>query len=235
MPNTTVNQIDTPRVYQKIAHYVREKIQKGEWKNGTTLPSERDLAKQLNVSRTSVREAIIALEVSGWVEVKMGSGVYVKNPISKYNDLNLNDISPFSLLQARLLIEPETAALAAHNMNNDALLAIKQAYLMNVSDNIMGSTTHDGDRLFHIRIAESCGNDAYPLILKRLLNEQSSKLFTALRRLYTPSDMAMRSQQEHYAILTALEQRDAVAARLAMQTHLENVINIFIRGQEKND
>lgn len=224
---------DNSRIYQKIAAQLRQKITQGEWKVGATLPSERDLAKQFNVSRTSVREAIIALEVSGWVEVKMGSGVYVcqRNEIQS---VDLNGISPFSLLQARLLIEPEAAALAAQNMNDEILLGIKQAYLMNVSDNIMGSTTHDGDRLFHIRIAQACGNDAYHLILQQLLNEQAGELFSALRRLYTPSDMPMRSQQEHYAILMALEQRNADAARESMRVHLQNVIDIFMRGKEQN-
>ncbi|QMT30759.1 FadR/GntR family transcriptional regulator [Alysiella filiformis] len=222
-----------PRLYQKIANLLREKITQGEWQAGDTLPSERDLAKWLNVSRTSVREAIIALEVSGWLEVKVGKGVYVCQQKENQN-IDLNGISPFSLLQARLLIEPETAALAAENMTEKSLFLIKQAYLMNVSDNIMGSTTHDGDRLFHIRIAESCGNDVYPLILKKLLNEQSSKLFSALRRLYTPSDMPLRSQQEHYAILMALEQRDVNAARENMRVHLQNVIDIFMRGKEQN-
>lgn len=224
---------DTSRIYQKIAAQLREQITQGTWQIGETLPSERDLAKQFNVSRTSVREAIIALEVSGWVEVKMGSGVYVSKRENHQNN-ELHGISPFSLLQARLLIEPETAALAAQNMSDEALLAIKQAYLMNVSDNIMGSTTHDGDRLFHIRIAQASGNDAYALILKQLLNEQSGELFTALRRLYTPSDMPLRSQQEHYAILMALEQRDVNAARENMRVHLQNVIDIFMRGKEQN-
>lgn len=230
---TTPTSSESPRLYQKIAATLREKITQGEWQIGEALPSERDLAKQLGVSRTSVREAIIALEVSDWVEVKMGSGVYIKNDLPN-KVFDFNGVSPFSLLQARLLIEPETAALAAQNMSDEALLAIKQAYLMNVSDNIMGSTTHDGDRLFHIRIAEASGNDAYALILQKLLNEQSGELFTALRRLYTPQDMPMRSQQEHYAILTALEQRDAMAAGQAMRLHLENVIDIFMRGKEQN-
>lgn len=224
---------DSPRLYQKIATVLKEKIEQGEWERGSTLPSERDLAKQLNVSRASVREAIIALEVSGWVEVKMGSGVYIKSDLPN-QVFDFQGISPFSLLQARLLIEPETAALAAQNMNDDALIAIKQAYLINVSDNIMGSKTHEGDRLFHIRIAEASGNDAYALILKQLIHEQSSsELFTALRRLYTPNDMPMRSQQEHYAILMALEQRDAEKARQEMRQHLENVIDIFMRGKEQ--
>lgn len=68
-----------PRLYQKIANLLREKITQGEWQAGDTLPSERDLAKWLNVSRTSVREAIIALEVSGWLEVKVGKGFMFAN------------------------------------------------------------------------------------------------------------------------------------------------------------
>lgn len=232
------------RIYQKIAARIRQDIESGHYRQGEALPGERDLAKQLQVSRTSVREAIIALEVSGLVEVKIGSGVYVRAPepvrpvtLDWPEDPELSpflaeqeEVSPFSLLQARLLIEPEAAALAAENMTPQALTAIKEAYLMNVSDNLMHSTSHLGDRLFHIRVAEASGNDAYAMFIRQLLGHRYGRLFSTLQRLYTPKDMPMRSQQEHLAVLIALEGRDAAAARQHMAEHLQNVIDIFLRS-----
>ena len=67
------------RLYQQIADQLRTLITAGEFTAGSRLPAERDLAKQLGVSRPSVREALIALEVEGWVEVRTGSGVYVQD------------------------------------------------------------------------------------------------------------------------------------------------------------
>ena len=77
MPLQTV---EPQRLYRQIAAQLRGHITSGEFKPGTRLPAERDLAKQLGVSRPSVREALIALEVEGYVEVRIGSGVYVIGP-----------------------------------------------------------------------------------------------------------------------------------------------------------
>ncbi|MGY0398735.1 MAG: FadR/GntR family transcriptional regulator [Ostreibacterium sp.] len=233
------------RLYKRIAKHIKTSIENGELAIGEPLPSERELAKQLDVSRATIREAIIALEVLGWVETKLGSGIYVKNPPDERNIhfswnydaeiapylCNTQEVSPFSLLQARLLIEPEIAALAAITKSPTQLKGIKQAYLMNVEDNLRNSKVHLGDRLFHIRIAEAGGNDAYAMIIRELLGHQYGQMFSTLQRLYTPKDMPMRSQKEHLNILIAIEKGDAEAAKLAMQSHLQYVINIFTQHQ----
>ena len=145
------------RSYQRIANTIARQIAQDVYQAGQALPSERELAKLLNISRASVREAVIALEVSGLLEVKNGSGIYV-TPDAKMRlhqatvelkwqpepelaqFLNIQEeLSPFSLLQARLLIEPEIAALAAKNMNQEHLQKIKEAYAMNVLENIQAS------------------------------------------------------------------------------------------------
>ena len=69
--------VEPQRLYRQIAGQLRTLISQGELAVGSRLPAERDLAKQLGVSRPSVREALIALEVEGWVEVRTGSGIYV--------------------------------------------------------------------------------------------------------------------------------------------------------------
>ena len=69
--------IEPQRLYRQIAEQLRLRMGQSEFAAGARLPAERDLAKQLGVSRPTVREALIALEVEGWVEVRSGSGVYV--------------------------------------------------------------------------------------------------------------------------------------------------------------
>jgi DNA-binding FadR family transcriptional regulator len=233
------------RIYQTIFNKIQEDIKAGVYKIGDKLPPERDLALQLGVSRTSVREAMIALEVNGIVEVKLGSGVYVindhqdaANPQTGFNTSihpsllpHLQEdavITPFEILEARLMVEPYLAELAAKNRSEEQLEDIKEAFLMNVRDNLEHSTEHIGDRLFHIRIAEASQNNACTFFLNFLLSKHYTDFFSRMRSLYTPEDMPLRSQLEHQEIMTAIQAQDAQAAHDAMKNHLQNVISIFL-------
>src|SRR5690349_12300457 len=109
--------VENRRLYRQIADQIAALIEGGEYPVGARLPPERDLAKQLGVSRPSVREALIALEVEGYVEVRVGSGVYVlgHRASPRPDDTLPEDSGPFELIKARWLIEAECAALAARN------------------------------------------------------------------------------------------------------------------------
>ncbi|EJF88911.1 FadR/GntR family transcriptional regulator [Bartonella tamiae] len=236
--------MNTARLYQNIVRAIKEDIKKGLYKLGEKLPSERELAEIFNVSRTSIREAIIALEVSQIVQVKVGSGVYISrtkmthethlapkiHPLLEPYLKDHKEITPFELLEARLNLEPFLAQKAAQNRTEEQIQKIKEAYLMNVADNLEQSTDHIGDRLFHIRIAEAAQNAAYVFFLKYLLGQQYTEIFGGLQKLYTPQDMPLRSQLEHYEILLAIQQRNSQCAYDAMKKHIQNVINIFSRG-----
>src|SRR5690349_3269825 len=98
--------VENRRLYRQIADQIAALIERGEYRPGQRLPPERDLAKQLGVSRPSVREALIALEVEGYVEVRIGSGVYVVDRTDKDAVAPLPaDSGPFELIKARWLIE----------------------------------------------------------------------------------------------------------------------------------
>jgi DNA-binding FadR family transcriptional regulator len=253
--------IQSRRLYQQIADQLRAMIERGEYGPGDNLPPERELAKQFGVSRTSVREALIALEVIGMVSVRVGNGVTVlargaqpadaqagaagstmrqaahRSVWAADPELDIeisreldDEIPPFLLLQARRLVEPEAAALAAVNASDEQLASIRDAYARNVDDNRHGSHTHPGDRLFHIRIAEASGNPAYLLLISHLLGRKYGMMFQSLQALYTSKDMPDRSETEHRAILDALQARNAVAARRAMRGHIDSVIHIFSRS-----
>src|SRR5580765_2302738 len=103
--------IEPRRLYRQIADQIRELIRAGEFVAGARLPPERDLAKQLGVSRPSVREALIALEVEGLVEVRIGSGIYVLGPEAAPRTRHLSAEGPLETIRARQLIE---SGLAAH-------------------------------------------------------------------------------------------------------------------------
>lgn len=251
-----VQLIDNKRLYRQIADQLRSLIEKGEYPPGSRLPAERDLAKQLGVSRASVREAVIALEVIGLVDVRVGNGVLIcerpaaltSDPVmelaarDQWKDIDPEldiqvdfnaEIPPFSLLQARRLIEPECAALTAQLASDAELQGIRQAFERNVLDNREGSQTHPGDRLFHIRIAQASGNPAYGLLIQHMLGHRYGSMFQRLQVHYTPDDMPHRSEDEHRLILQALEARDPQAAMSAMRKHLDTVIRIFSRSQAR--
>lgn len=207
-----IKKLENPRIYRQIADQLKTLIDNKEFPPGSRLPAERELASQLQVSRASVREALIALEVIGLVDVRVGNGVIVcqqpavpvtpsQEPVMSQagrnqwadvdDELNIEldftaELPPFSLLQTRRLIEPETAALAARNATDAELAAIRQAYEQNCRDNRNGSATHPGDRLFHIRIAQASGNPAYAFIIAHLLGHRYGTMFRSLQLHYTP-------------------------------------------------
>lgn len=255
-----VKSVRNRRLYQQIADQLRGMINSGEYPPGSYLPPERELSQHFGVSRTSLREALIALEVIGMVNVRVGDGVIVigpeapvgadadvaggqvlqramrSNPWVLDPELGMAadfeaEIPPFSLLQARRLIEPETAALAAELGSDAEIDGIEDALQRNIADNRIGSTTHPGDRLLHIRIADASGNPAYALMIRHLLGHKYGTMFQRLQNLYTTKDMPHRSEQEHRDIVAAIRARDAHAARRAMRAHLDSVIGIFSRGQ----
>src|SRR5258705_3845667 len=121
--------IEPRRLYRQIADQIRTLIKSGEFPAGARLPPERDLAKQLGVSRPSVREALIALEVEGLVEVRIGSGIYVQpGGIAKaMHGMHDAEAGPFELLRARYVIEAECAAVPAQSANKAPGQAITHA------------------------------------------------------------------------------------------------------------
>lgn len=246
-----IQAIRSQRLYRQIADQLQQLINNGEFPPGALLPPERELAQSLGVSRASVREALIALEVVGQVAVRVGHGVVVLEsrsaplePVMRAAartepwaldpefeseiELNLNEeIPPFSLLQTRRYLEPEIAALAAMNANEDDLKAIRLALERNISDNANSGRNCAGDRLLHIRIAEASGNAAYALLMKHLLGNQYGAMFRRLQELFMETDMPQRSQADHERIVGAIEARDPAAARHAMEVHLEHVLSVF--------
>ena len=246
-----IQTIRSQRLYRQIADQLQQLINDGEFPPGTLLPPERELAQALGVSRASVREALIALEVVGQVAVRVGHGVVVlesrATPMESVMraaartepwaidpefeseiELNLDEeIPPFSLLQTRRYLEPEIAALAAMNATEEDMQAIRLAFERNVSDNAAGGRNCAGDRLLHIRIAEASGNAAYALVIKHLLGHKYGAMFRRLQELFMETDMPQRSQDDHKRIVEAIEERDPAAARRAMEVHLDHVLNVF--------
>jgi DNA-binding FadR family transcriptional regulator len=223
--------IEPRRLYRQIADQIRTLIGSGEFTPGSRLPPERDLARQLGVSRPSVREALIALEVEGLVEVRIGSGIYVRPPDGA-ETANAPEAAagPFELLRARYVIESECAALAAKSAKRGQLQAIEDALDEMDREMEAGRQPLPSDRLFHLRIAEATGNGALVHVIKLLWDERTGELFQRLEHHYDSPELWRTAVNEHRAVLKSIAARDPNGAREAMQRHLNQAYKRFSKG-----
>ena len=233
--------IEPRRLYRQIADQIRELIRSGEFVAGARLPPERDLAKQLGVSRPSVREALIALEVEGLVEVRIGSGIYVLGPGVRGpgGDTPAGDAldagvhasaGPFELMRARYTIESECAALAAKSAKKLQIAALEEALDLMQREYDDKKQPLAGDRLFHMRIAEATGNGALVSVVKLLWEMRLGPLYKRLEHHYDSPGLWTAAMVEHRAVLKAIAEHDVPGARLAMQRHLNKAYKRFNKG-----
>jgi len=221
--------VEPRRLYRQIADQIAGLIGNGEFAYGSRLPAERELATLLGVSRTSVREALISLEIGGLVEVRVGSGVFVTAGAASLASAGDKGPGPFELLSARTLIEGEVAALAAVNAKGDDLEALRQAIVRmttHVDDFVIREET---DREFHLGIARATGNGSLELVVEGLWN-QRAELWGRMQQHFHTESLARRTIHDHAAILAALTARDPDGARTAMHRHLARVVREFQRG-----
>ncbi|RMA82287.1 FadR/GntR family transcriptional regulator [Umboniibacter marinipuniceus] len=206
------------RLYQRVVAEIERGLDEGLYPIGSRLPTERELAADLNVSRPTIREAMIALEVKGRVVVKMGSGVYVIEPASA--PLSATKFSPFEVTEARVVLEGEAAALAAVMISEGEVEALREVYQEMVDENDRGDLTSEvADLKFHLIIAKATNNrwllESIDSLLK--IQQQSPEILEAHKSV-CKQDGATRLK-EHMAIIKAMEQRDPSAARKAMRSH----------------
>src|SRR5476649_2921027 len=201
--------LEPRRLYRQIADQISALIIEGEYTPGSRLPAERDLAKQLRVSRPSVREALIALELEGMLDVRVGSGIYVTQPGERREgDMLAGDSGPFEVIRARRVIECECAALAAKTASPAQLRAIRNAHAGMVKESKRHHNPLDADRQFHVRIAEASGNSALVMVVQTLWDQRMGPLYRSLERKLEYPKMAAETVREHQAIVSAMVRRD---------------------------
>ena len=223
--------IEPRRLYRQIADQIRGLIQAGEYGAGARLPAERDLARELGVSRPSVREALIALEVEGLVEVRIGSGIYVRGATTGTRAIGRMPVAgPFELLRARYVIESECAALAARSAKRPQLRSIENALERHGTGNARGPPAAPGGPPISRAIAEATGNAALVHVVRLLWDERTGALFKRLEDHYDSPRLWRTAIAEHRAVLKSIAARDADGARAAMQRHLDQASKRFSKG-----
>ncbi len=189
---------------------------------GTRLPAERELALQLGVSRPSLREALIALEIDGQVDIRGGSGVYVCAPPAGSGGATsaLGD-SPAELMQARVVLEGAVIALAAARVTSEGLRRVGDALAAMREDQARGRKPVDADRRFHLSIAEMAGNAVLVDMVGALFDGRHDPIAARMSGEVESSRQAWQvALDEHEAIYRALESRNPHAAAAALCSHL---------------
>jgi len=225
--------VSPTRLYLTAARQLERSIQLGVYPVNSRLPAERELAEVLGVSRPTVREAIIALELRGLVQTRHGAGIYVTStepaPVA---DAGTAQLGPFEVVEARRLIEGESAALAASTISEAELDELEGLVARMADHSLDQSVRERADRSFHIVLARSTRNNAIVGVIENLWDMRYRSplciyLFTLAREMgiEPPED-------DHRLILDALRARDPAGARDAMRLHLQRVIKNLYNATE---
>ncbi|RZJ00859.1 MAG: FadR family transcriptional regulator [Brevundimonas sp.] len=229
----TTSTADTSKLYQKVAAAVSAGITAGRYEPGARLPSERDLAEEYGVSRPTVREAMIALEIRGLVEARPGSGIYVTHAPAEAGPAPELDIGAFELTEARRLFEGEACALAASIISDAELAELEDVLGQMINENAYAASLGEqADRRFHVTIARATRNVAIVMVVENLWDlRYRSPLCAAM--LGRARQVGVRPLiDDHREILTALQRRDPDAARKAMRAHLGRVVEDLLTATE---
>lgn len=231
-----VEAIQTKRLFQQVFEQLAELIAKGEFPLGQRLPAERDLARQLGVSRATVREAMIALELSGLVEVRVGAGIFVvaeRAPQPMRSRGDALGLGPFELMEARRLVECEIASLAAQLIQDRDIEALEASLALMAREHDEGFVSEDGDRNFHIAVARATRNNALIRMVELLWElRETSPMWARLHKRVRAVQVRAASLDEHLQIIEALRRRAPDLARRAMDAHLRRATDDLLRVSE---
>ena len=224
---------ETGRLYERVAAEIASRIASGSYPVDRRLPSERELAQMHSVSRPTVREAIIALELDGLVEVRTGSGVYVTARYPRGGKAGATDVGPFELLEARHGFESEACALAAVRITDAQLDALDVLVSEMDAENARDvNQAENADRRFHLLIAAASQNSMVLSTVASLWDaRERSPQYQLLSAKAHAAGVAPRVD-EHREIIAALRSRQPEAARRAMRQHLARVLESLLAATE---
>ncbi len=221
--------IRVKRVTEEIISQIHDQIARGELTAGDRLPSEREMALQLGVSRPTLREAMQVLEHTGFVEIIQGSGIYIRD-IGK-EDLttplevlvNGSDARYREVYEFRASIEIWAAGLAAERIQNEEIEEMGKIIesMKHCRENKKPVDTLDAE--FHLSIARACHNTIYYLVARTILHLYTQATRISHSELFLNDTDQDQLLEDHEALYKAIASRDAVTARTLMRTHLDRV------------
>ncbi|MFH1155161.1 MAG: FadR/GntR family transcriptional regulator [Pseudomonadota bacterium] len=228
---TSFQPVRQTRISEKVLTQLKQAILSGTYLPGEKLPSERELCLQFEASRVVIREAIRALELTGFVTLRQGpsGGAFVQELTLTYlsnafRDLFLaNKLSAQGLVEARLHIEPEVCRLAALTRDTEAGGRLETAFKQEHARNMTHTTWVSRNLKIHYLLARMCGNPFFEAILTPLLD-----LTRELVLVVKPSQKVIHEHDDHQRIIDAVISGDPVQASKAMHDHIAKVGNALI-------
>lgn len=231
--------IKRARLYETVAHQIKTLIRNGTLKVGDQLPSERELTTQLNVSRTSIREALRALEMAGYIESRVGvsGGTFVK-------DVSIEQIvEPFAMvlykhknfvldiLEVRRILEVEIAEMAADRRTEDDLQKIADSLLRMETDIVGGGIGLDGDSDFHYALARATHNQVLLNVVDTITQVTYETRRDTLELPHEPG----KALQEHKGIAEAVGRGDVASSGELMRAHLARAVRNVETPRRRGD
>jgi GntR family transcriptional regulator, transcriptional repressor for pyruvate dehydrogenase complex len=215
------------RLYEQVERQLRQYMRDAHMKPGDRVPTERDLAAQLAVSRGSVRQAIVSLEVQGLIEVRHGDGMYVRRldpqlePITQL--LERRRRLP-EILEARATLEVSLAALAAERRTDADLLSIWDGIRQMEQEIRDGSLGAEGDAAFHLAVTVAAKND----VLAHLMSVIQAPIEESRLESLSEPGRPQSSLAGHKRIATAIEQSSPRLAANAMRRHIKQTSDVAL-------
>jgi len=222
-----------PKKSTLVAEWVLEQIRSQVYPEGTKLPSEREIAQTLSMSRPPVREALSALQIAGIVEIRPGDGTYVKSA-TPANEMVSNTISvleesesPFEVMQARRVLEEGIIRVAAIQATDEDVVRLEQA-LERMEDAVEHSDLSryfQSNREFHLAVAAATHNSVLQKLLKSLLLSEEKKLWQeSIQRYLSDPDHIKKYTARHERILQAIKKKDVDKAAQEMKEHFSGTV-----------
>jgi DNA-binding FadR family transcriptional regulator len=217
------------RLYRQVADQLRHLFDAGEYAVGDRLPPERELAERMGISRPTIREALIALEVEGRVRIRVGSGIYVAEPPRNPAAPTTGE-GPFELLRAREFIESAVAEEAARLAGPADIAAIDEVLARMSRDALPSEAIIALDRDFHTAVAAILRNSVLVRVVGDLFDQRMTPFFERLSSYFENSDSWRSALAEHRAVRDAIAAGDPARARAAMGDHLRQSQDRFSKS-----
>jgi len=233
--------IGSRKIYIEVIEQIKNLIDSGEIKPGDQLPSERDLAEYMGISRVSVRQALAVLEAIDVVDIKHGEGTFVSINKDSINNLNLflsnisKESDPIDIIDARKIIEVEIAGVAAKQRDENDLLSMRNL-LSDMQQKIeKGEQTSTVDLSFHLAIATATHNSVLLSIMNQIASLMRQNLWSIAKglSLMTPG-RAEKYLKQHRVIYGYIEDQDFLNAKGAMRDHLLSIEQDLL-GESKSN
>ena len=219
------------KLYQKVVKQVQDIIRDGLLRPGDMLPPERELAERLQVSRGSLREAILALESMGLVEPRHGEGTIVRDLSAAplVNQLSVMLVQKRALvgelLEFRLMVEPTLAARAAANATEEEIVHLEEILSRQKAKVDRGELAIEEDSKFHYAIAQAARNSVVLKVLDVFMDYLRESRELSLQVEGRPQ----RSLNSHRRILNAIARKNPAAAEKAMRRHITAIEGLVLK------